>query len=180
MSQIYSPKEDSFLLVGILEKEIPKLLKEKSNLTFLEIGSGSGIQLETALKLGIKKQNIFCCDINKTAIKVCKELGFNCIESNLFLNIKGKFDIIVFNPPYLPEDLREPKDSQIATTGGKKGSEIMKRFLKQARPYLKDKGRIFLLTSSFTKGLDLSEYNKKLLKKEPLFCEKLYVWELSL
>lgn len=180
MTQIYFPKEDSFLLAGILEKEIPKLLKEKQNLVFLEIGSGSGIQLETVLKAGIKKKNIFGCDINKSAVKACKELGFICLESNLFSKIKGKFDIIVFNPPYLPEDFREPKDSRIATTGGKKGSEITNKFLKQAKHYLKDKGKIFLLTSSFTEGLNLSEYKKKLLKKEQLFCEKLFVWELAI
>jgi len=179
MFQIYSPEEDSFLLAGILEKEIPKLVKEKPELTFLEIGSGSGIQLETAKKSGIKKKNILGCDINKTAVKACKELGFNCMESNLFSKIKGKFDLIIFNPPYLPEDTREPKESQIATTGGKKGNEITQEFLKQAKYHLKAKGKIFLLTSSFTKDLDLSEYSKKLLKKEKLFCEELDVWELS-
>ena len=55
----YPPAEDSYLLTEILKKQIPKLLKEDSDLTFLEIGAGSGIHLETAYKSGIKKENIF-------------------------------------------------------------------------------------------------------------------------
>ena len=54
MSLIYEPVEDSYLLQEVLKKEIPLLLKQNSNLTFLEIGCGSGIQLQTAKKLGVK------------------------------------------------------------------------------------------------------------------------------
>ena len=81
---IYNPCNDSYLMVQSLEKEIPTLLKRNKNLTFLEIGCGSGINLETAFKLGIKKENIFSCDIDKDSINHCLKLGFNCVYSNLF------------------------------------------------------------------------------------------------
>ena len=162
-STIYSPEEDSYLLSEILRKEIPKLLEEKPNLTFLEIGSGSGIQLETVLKLGIKKENIFSVDINPKAVEHCKNQGFNCILSNLFENINKKFDIIIFNPPYLPKNPREPKDSQLATTGGKNGSEVINEFLRKSKKYLNEKGKIYLLVSSFTKDIDFQDYNRVLL-----------------
>tara|TARA_Y100000296_G_C5168478_1_gene256003 strand:- start:833 stop:1375 length:543 start_codon:yes stop_codon:yes gene_type:complete len=180
MNKIYSPEEDSYLLSKVLEKKIPEILSENSNLTFLEIGSGNGIQLKTALKLGIKKQNIFSSDINLFAVKHCKNFGFNCINSNLFENIKRKFDIIIFNPPYLPENSQEPRDSKMSTTGGKKGSEIINEFLKQAKDYLNKDGKIFLLTSNLTKGINFLDYTKKILAKKKLFFEELFVWELSI
>ena len=177
---IYQPAEDSYFLSDILKKEIPRILEQNPNLTFLEIGSGSGIHLETAYNLGIKKENIFSCDIDFASVSHCNLLGFHCIKSDLFQNIKGGFDIIIFNPPYLSEDAREPEDSKTATTGGEKGSEIINRFLKSAKEHLNKGGKIFLLISSLTKGIDFGDYNKEYLGNERLFYEELFVWELTL
>jgi len=174
---IYSPDQDSFLLLDVLKKQIPKLLKKNKNLKLLEIGIGSGIQLKLAKQLKIK--NIFGIDINSKAVEHCKKLGFNCLESNLFKNVKGKFDLIIFNPPYLPEDKREKKESQLSTTGGKNGSEIINQFLIQAKNYLNKHARIFLITSSLTKKINWLDYKKKKLAQKNLFFEKLYVWELK-
>ena len=110
-------------------------------------------------------------------------MGFNCIESDLFEKIpKQNFDIIIFNPPYLPEDVREPKDSRTATTGGKKGNEIILNFLKQAKNYLSENGKIFLITSSLAEEIDFKklEYNAKEIGCEKLFFEQLCVLELNL
>ena len=96
-----------------------------------------------------------------------------------FLDIKEKFNLIIFNPPYLPEDSREPKYSQIATTGGKKGSEITNKFLEQAKKHLEKNGKILLLTSSLTKAIKWKNWKKKLLTKKKLFFERLYVFEIS-
>jgi len=177
--EIYEPAEDSYLLSKTLEKEIPKLLKKTRNMKFFEVGCGRGIQLKTALDSGVKKENIFCVDINQKAVSHCKNLGFNCIKSNLFEKVNEKYDLIVFNPPYLPEDKNEPLDSRTATTGGKKGSEITNRFLKQAKKHLSKNGKIFLITSSLTKGINPECYKKKTLAKENLFFEKLFVFELT-
>jgi len=177
---IYSPEEDSYLLSEVLKKKIPAFLKKNPDLKFLEIGAGSGIQLKTALESGIKKENIFSCDINPEAVRHCKKLGFNSVVSNLFEKIKGKYEIVVFNPPYLPEDSREPTDSRMATTGGKKGSEIINRFFKRAKKHLAKNARIFIVVSSLTKGLDFSGYKKKKVGEEKIFFEKLSVWELKM
>ncbi len=179
MPEIYEPSDDSFLLLDVLKKIIPQVLNQNKNFKFLEIGCGSGIQLQTALKAGIKKENIFSCDLNPEAVKYCKKLGFKCALSNLFKNIKGKYDMIVFNPPYLPEDKREPSSSQLATTGGKKGGEIINEFLRQAKKHLTNDGRIILVISSLTQGLDFDNYKKKILGEKRLFFEKLIVLELS-
>ena len=180
MSLIYSPEEDSYLLEEVLIKELPKMLKENSNLKFLEIGIGSGIQLEAAKKVGIKNENIFGVDVNIDAVKHCNNLGFNCFESDLFENVQGKFDVVAFNPPYLPEDKEiEDAESKLITTGGKTGSEIINKFLIQAKEHLNSKGKIFLLNSSLTKEIEWLNYKKKKVAEKKLFFEKLFVWELE-
>ena len=179
---IYQPAEDSYLMSRILKEQIPILLKENPDLSFFEIGAGSGIHLETAKSLGIKKENIFSSDIDKKSVSHCNLLGFNCVHSDLFENISGKYDLIIFNPPYLPEDAREPKSSKLATTGGKKGNEIILRFLKDAKNYLKIDGKIFLITSSLAEDVNFKKlnYSAKEIGCEKLFFERLCIWELTI
>lgn len=179
-SSIYIPAEDSFLMSNSLKKYLPKLIKKNHKLKCLEMGVGSGINLGTLNKLGIKESNILGVDINKKAVEHCRNLGFNCIYSDLFENVEGKYNLIVFNSPYLPWDKKEPKDSQLATTGGEQGSEIINNFLKQAGKYLNKNGKIFLLTSSLTKGIKWRGFKKKLLGTEKLFFEKLCILELRI
>jgi len=172
--QIYQPAEDSYFLSGAIKK----FVKEK-NVTVLEIGSGSGIQLQTLFDVGIKKQNIFGCDTNSKAVEHCKKLGFNCIKSNLFSKIKGKFDLIVFNPPYLPED---KYDKLPDTTGGKKGDETILKFIKKLKSHLKKNGECFLLLSSHTPmqriNKFLKNYKSKIIAKKKLFQEELFIYKI--
>jgi len=174
---IYRPAEDSFLMKEVLINE----LKDK-NITCLEIGSGSGIQIRTLIDLGIKPENITLTDINPEAIiNLKKEFSISkVINSDLFQKIKEDFDLIVFNPPYLPEDKREPKDSRLATTGGKEGSEIINRFLKEAKVHLTKEGKIFLLTSSLTKNINWEDWKKRKIGEKKIFMEELFVWELTI
>lgn len=172
MSLIYFPEEDSYFFSEVLKNEIKNI-----NISCLEIGIGSGIQLETLREIGIKK--IVGIDINKDAVEHCKKLGFNCIISNLFSNIKDKFDLIIFNPPYLPEDKKEDKESQLSTTGGKKGSELINEFVIQAKNHLTKNGKVFLLTSSLTKGINWQDWKKKKIAEKKLFFEKICIWELN-
>jgi len=178
---IYQPAEDSFLMSRILKEKLPELLEKNPDLKFLEIGAGSGIHLETAKNLGVKKENIYSSDIDKKSVSHCNLLGFNCIHSDLFEKINGKYDLIIFNPPYLPEDAREPKDSKLATTGGKKGSEIILNFLKQAKNFLEKNGKIFLITSSLSGDIDFKKlgYETKEIGCEKLFYERLCIWEIT-
>ncbi len=181
MKNIYAPAEDSYLMSRILKEQLPALISENPELKFLEIGVGSGIHLQTVSNLGLKKENIFSSDINMNSVNHCNLLGFNCIYSDLFENIKGKFDLIIFNPPYLPLDSNEPKDSSLATTGGVKGNEIILRFLKDAKNYLKENGRIFLITSTLSEEINFTNlgYNSEEIGCEKLFFERLCIWELT-
>lgn len=178
---IYEPSDDSYLLQKTLEKFLEK---NNKNIKILDLGSGSGIQALTCRELGFNK--ILVSDVNKESIKELKKLGFKAVKSNLFSNIKGKFDLIIFNPPYLPEDKLEPLDSKINTTAGKKGYEIIVKFLIQAKKHLTNKGVILLLFSSFSRPkIILREakefgYSYDLLDRKKLFFEELYVFEFKL
>jgi len=173
---IYKPREDSFLLV----KELKKYAKGKS---VLDIGCGSGIQGKAALASGAS--SVLFADINQEAVRELKKEGLNAIESDLFLNIKQKFDIIAFNPPYLPEEKKEDKESSLTTSGGKKGDEITLKFLKQAKSHLNKAGIILLVLSSLTpkaKIIDLIKKQKmkqEILVKESFFMESLEVWKIE-
>lgn len=182
MSTIYEPAEDSFFMSEVLKRELPKVFNDNPGTTFLEVGCGSGINLEMALFSGIKKSNVFGADINEDAVKHCRELGFNCAHSNLFSNIKEKFDVIAFNPPYLPLDASEPKSSRRETTGGRKGNEIAIKFLKEAKNHLEVNGRIFMITSSLARPINFEDlgYKAEKIAEKNLFFEKLMVWELNL
>ena len=177
MTLIYEPAEDSYLMQEVLEKNI-----SNQKIKVLEIWAGSGILLQVLLNINIK--DVMWADINKNAVKYCSDSGFNCIYYNLFSKIRNnkKFDLIIFNPPYLPKDKDdfEDKESKLATTGGKWGSEVINRFLKQAKSRLTKNGKIFLLTSSLTERINWMNYKKRILVKKKLFFEELYVWELKL
>ena len=126
---IYEPAEDTYLMKEVLKKNFS--LKDKK---VLEIGFGSGYILEFLKDNRFK--NLIGVDINPEAVNAGKNKNLSVFESDLFSNIEGKFDCIIFNPPYLPEDQLEDEESSVATTGGKIGSEITNRFLKNAKSHL--------------------------------------------
>ncbi len=176
--KMYLPREDSYLLSSALNVYLKD--KDKS-INILDMGSGSGIQAETCRKLGFK--NIKAADIDEQAILFLKKKKLKAIKSNLFSNIKEKFDLIIFNPPYLPE---AKYDREKDTTGGKKGYETVLRFLKQAKKHVTNEGTILLLFSSFSKPRIIKKeakklgYKIKMLAKKRIFFEELYVYLLNL
>ncbi len=177
MTLIYEPSEDSYLLASV----IPKYSENKS---VLEIGAGSGILAETAKKSGAK--SVMVTDINSQAIKFLKLKNISAIKSNLFEKIKKthKFELIICNPPYLPEDKSEDEESKKITTGGKNGDEFILNFLKQAVEHLEPNGKILLLLSSLTPRnkiislLSKIKLSHNLVASKNLFFETLEVWEI--
>jgi len=168
---IYQPAQDSYLL----EKQIKRYAARKS---CLDMGSGSGILAEACKKS--KASSVIAIDINKKSIKLLRQKGISAIKSDLFKEINGKFDLIVFNPPYLPLDQREPKDSQLATTGGKNGDEIILRFLKQVPKHINNNSIILLLVSSLTPLTKIITSLSKLgLKHKKIAEEKLFCLQLK-
>ncbi len=168
---IYEPEEDSYLL----EKYVKKYAKGK----VLDLGSGSGIQAEATLE---KTKDVLAVDIDKECVKYLKKKGINAKYSNLFSNVKEKFDLIIFNPPYLPDEELEDKESKKITTGGKYGYEILERFFSQVNEHLNKNGKILIVFSSLTKKSKVDKIIKqnklkfKLLEEQKLFFEKIYCY----
>ncbi len=166
----YNPREDSFLLLKNIKNHI------KPGDKVLDMGTGSGILAKEAAKFS---RQVTAADIDNEIPK-SKCLGkINFIHSDLFSNINDRFDVILFNPPYLPsKNLRH-----IDLDGGRNGTEIMEKFLVKAREHLNEKGKILLLCSSLNKNIEQIfkryNYNFKKIDQTPLFFEKLYVYELK-
>jgi release factor glutamine methyltransferase len=180
---VYSPQEDSYFLSQVVENYLSKLsTKLKDKLKILDVGTGSGIQSKNLLSLEIKKSKIVAIDLNLDTLKNTKKLGIKSIQSDLFSNIDQKFDLIIFNPPYLP---KEKFDSELDTTGGKNGDETIIKFITQLPKHLTKKGICFLLTSSFTPEKKWKSEAKKLnllfkkIAEKNLFFEKLFIWEIT-
>lgn len=170
--KVYEPREDSFLLAR-------NLIARKGNFV-LDVGTGTGLIAIVAAKLGCK---VIATDINRYALKIAYENAkMNGVEemiefrkSNLFENIREKFDLIVFNPPYLPFKAKTILEKSI---NAGKNCELIHNFLLEAPSYLKKNGKIQLVVSSLTK-LNLDDYKNIKFKKvatEKLFFEKLFVF----
>ena len=96
----YEAREDTLLLI----KHMKKYATGKDYV--LEMGTGSGVVAIEACKYAKK---VLAVDINPKAITLAKKnakkiVNITIKKSDLFSNIKKeeKFNLIVFNPPYLP------------------------------------------------------------------------------
>ncbi|MBQ8016870.1 MAG: methyltransferase [Methanobrevibacter sp.] len=146
---VYVPAEDSYLLADNLEIE--------SGQSVLEIGTGSGIVAMYASRLTDK---ITVTDINFDACQLAeKNFKDNCIENieilfgNLFEPVKNrKFDVILFNTPYLPTEDDEVIDDTInyAFDGGLNGRKVIDVFLNEVGNHLNDGGIVQMIQSSLS------------------------------
>jgi len=166
---IYEPLEDSFLL----NKYVRKFVNGK----VLDMGTGSGIQAVAAIE---NTDDVLAVDIHPECVAYVQQKGIAASQSDLFSQITGTFDWIIFNPPYLPEDSDEPEDSKLATTGGKEGHEILVRFLEQAKKHLTATGKILVVISSLTGDPEkiFQGYPYECLETELLFMETISVYLL--
>jgi len=163
---------------------LEKHVKELSKGDVLDIGTGSGIQAEAAAS-NSKVKSVLAADIQKEVIVHCKQTIKNkkitFKVSDLFKNVKGKFDTIIFNPPYLPNELNL-KD--IRLDGGKKGYEVIGNFLNSVNEYLKPDGVVMIVFSLLSKKDKVDEFiaNNMLefeeLSKEHIFFEDIYVYKI--
>ncbi len=146
---VYIPAEDSYLLAENLE------IKEGQSV--LEIGTGSGIVAMYASRLTDK---ITVSDINFDACELArKNFEANNIENieilfgNMFEPVgKRKFDVILFNTPYLPTEDDEVIDDTInyAFDGGLNGRKVIDLFLNEVGNHLNDGGIVQMIQSSLS------------------------------
>ncbi len=149
------PRDETELLVLEAEKIIENLKKDEK-IKILDIGCGSGIiPIILAYKFQ-KKVEILGVDISTKALTVAIENSQKYLESNiaifrksdLFSNIKEKFDIIISNPPYIPKKMKSEMQSEVALfepecalfTEDDKGIEFYEKIITQGKNYLNEGG----------------------------------------
>lgn len=173
---VYIPAEDSYLLA--------ENLQIKKGQSVLEIGTGSGIVAMYASRL---TDNITVTDINFDACELArKNFEANSIKTieilfgNLFEPVKNrKFDVILFNTPYLPTEEGEVLDDTInyAFDGGLDGRKVIDMFLNEVKNHLNDGGMVQMIQSSLSgneetlKKLDKLGFISEIAKKEHFFFE---------
>ena len=148
---VYEPAEDTFLLAENLH------VRKKERV--LEIGTGCGIIAVLAAEKGAR---VVATDINFHALKCAKNNAKQNRVSekvefrlgSIFEPIKPdeKFDLIIFNAPYLPSEKPLEKQSLIerAWSGGREGRELIDAFISQVSKFIKETGRVLLVQSSLS------------------------------
>ncbi len=177
--EVYEPAEDSFLLANFLDRVSGKIM---------DMGTGSGILAILAAKN--PGNDVTAADISEEALECAKENAkengshINTLQTDLFTSLEdGKYDAILFNPPYLPTSKKEKLDGPInrAFDGGKDGREIIDRFLREFDSYLNPGGNLLMVSSSLSdteKTLTILRqkgFQVQVLKDERIWFEKLSV-----
>ena len=173
--EVYPPSEDSILFIESLDVRPGERI--------LEIGCGSGV---VSIHCALNGCEVTAGDINPFAV----ELAQRNAESNgvtmdirltdVYDDIDGEFDTILFNLPYLP--VEDEGLLAKAWSGGDDGLGPLPRLLGESDKVLAEGGRIVVVTSSLMDAEAteqvMSGWEKRILGELPLFFEKLYVVEL--
>jgi release factor glutamine methyltransferase len=146
LEEVYQPAEDTFLLLKAALDEA------RPDDRAIEIGCGRAL---ISREVASKVRCILATDINPYAVMLAKEYGLVAVRADLFRGIDAEFDLVIFNPPYLPTSEGERIEGWLnyALDGGSTGRDIIFRFLKDLKNHLSQRGRALLLVSSVT-GLD--------------------------
>ncbi|MFA5412209.1 MAG: HemK2/MTQ2 family protein methyltransferase [Candidatus Micrarchaeia archaeon] len=179
---VYEPAEDSEMLAFHSHN-----LKGK----ILEIGTGSGLASILNAKTNPSNE-VLATDINPAAIECAKKnaeangaKNIHFLQSNLFEKVEGKFDSILFNPPYLPtsKDERVPGNLNYAFDGGEDGRKTLDIFLEEFDKFLAPKGVLLLVQSSLNSTektlatLQGKGFATRILEERPFFFEIIYLIE---
>ena len=148
------PRPETELLVESIARVVP-MLKPEGDVKILDIGTGSGAIIVSLLDMLPNAKGVGV-DISVDALIVAKEnserigvkdrCGF--LHSDLFSKVPldKKFDIIVSNPPYIPEADMEGLDEDVkkepvtALVGGKDGLDFYRRIIAEAQAHMEPEG----------------------------------------
>ena len=148
------PRPDTELII----EQVLKIYKNKDKINFLDIGVGSGAILLSILK---EKKGFFGTgiDISNKCINVCKKNAYKLevykrvklFKSNIDNFTKGKYDLILSNPPYiknldlkkLDKDVKdfEPK---LALNGGLDGLSEIRKIIDKSTELIKKNGKLII------------------------------------
>ena len=171
---MYQPSDDSFLLAACV--------RQYTGDTALEIGVGSGAVLKVLYK---NFKTVIGTDINFSALAYCKDILPNVLLacSDAASIFYSKFDLIVTNPPYLPNEKYQENDYTV--DGGVTGIETTIHFIKSAVSALAQSGKILVVISTLSYSSKIDEIiremklKKRTIAEKKLFFETLLVDEIS-
>jgi|GEM_PF-177672 len=184
-SDVYVPQEDSFMLA----KHSHSI---KGNI--LELGCGCG--LSALANASRNPENyVLGVDLNPKAVQNAtynalhnKIKNANFASSDLFSSVPNlRFDAILFNPPYLPEEQKNGSKNKLldlALYSGREGRTQTDRFLYHLADYLLPGGCALLIQSSLTdipktiEKAHLLGFSVEVLEEQSFFFEKLALLEL--
>lgn len=129
-ADVYRPDEDTFLLADAVGLEV------RRGDRFLEVGCGAGIVAIVAARLCA---HVTATDRNPHAVALAEQnaransLRIDAREADLLEGLRGPFDVVAFNPPYLPTapDDVVPGPLNLAFDGGPDGNATVLRFASQ-------------------------------------------------
>ncbi len=172
---VYAPSEDSHLLLRAVEV--------RSGERVLELGTGTGfLALHAA-----RSARVVATDIHPEAVRVARRnanangLALAVVRTDLFRGLRGAFDVIVMNPPYLIERIGGDWEAR-AWQGGVTGEDVILRFLSEAPGHLAGEGRAYLLVPSDREramAAAQERFRVAIAAKRPLFYETLHALELT-
>ncbi len=173
-NKVLIPRPETELIVDI----VFNIFRKKSEkLFFAELGTGSGA-ISIALALAYPLSEGVATDIDQDALKIATQNFINSSkQSNLQFccgnwwspleSFKGKLDLAISNPPYIPKDTYEklPKEvknfePKVALFGGEDGLKHIREIIKKAPLFLKEHAWLIL-----ENHFDQSEKVKQLLIK---------------
>jgi len=174
---VYEPQEDSELL----SLHVQRLAYGQ----VLDMATGSGVLAQAAAS-SREVKTVLAVDVDKESIAWAKKHNpdhkISYRASDFFSNVKGSFDTIICNPPYLPGE-QGLKDQ--ALVGGKRGYEWISKFLQKAVHHLYPGGQILMVYSSLSKPHQIMECVQALLlegeqlDKKHIFFEDILVMRFT-
>jgi len=211
---VYSPSDDSYLIIDYFKENINNShfdgLEFDNINNILDMGTGSGIIaiFFLLIKKNYSKFNpkIYASDILENAI-VCTKLNekINHFENEIIFfqsdlfnsfpkNLKHNFNIIVFNPPYLPSIEIEKTNNNIPVDfswdGGVKGIEVLERFINQVIDFIdmdyENGSYIYFISSSRAEIKEIDNlirdkgFKRKVVKRKHIFFEDILLNRLEL
>lgn len=152
MPDVYQPAEDSHLLATTARDDV------NAGDRTLDVGTGSGY---VANAMAEASARVIASDINPTACQQARNRGVPVVRGDMLSPFQdGVFDVVTFNPPYLPTPEHEEWDDWMerALSGGEDGRRLVDPFLDDVVRVLTEDGRVLLLVSSLTDIDTVQEY----------------------
>lgn len=172
---VYPPAEDTELMLSALD-----LLDIGAGDAACDVGAGTGV---LGLRMAARGARVVAVDVNPHAARLARAnarrngLGLLVVRGSLLAPVRGPFDVVAFNPPYLPVQGESRGELPLAWEGGAGGIGWARLFLAGVQRTLAPGGRALVLLSSLGDGVGfLLLAAERGLRAEPVARRKL-PWE---